>query len=421
MTLPLSICIPTYNRDRLLRRTLDHLKGLQHLFSEIVISDNASSDDTPNVIAAAQREFPRIKAIRQTENRGNYINIYAAFSAATSDYLFVLCDDDALVPDGFQRAFETLAADPDCVAVFGGYERCDADLGTSYGAYIPSEERFTKDDKVRLAPHAVGLTFPIVRREVLQRNCFLDNTTSGFLWMMSRMLDRGAIRLVPYAVYRHADTAVRMEQTATEPWYHDFLRSDWECYLASIGSVDFAMASEFVAGQTVNIYLAGQEYARQKDRPLAERTFLTRYLAYAAKGNPEGCQTRIDEWERTRLIAAVIALLRDRLELAGPVARLVVERGTLNVPTMIGRLTQIWRTPPVTLVDPGEFVDWPPAEGDFVLAERWQSLQARVTRHAVDPSRHLAIGDLIASLRLPGSRRAPLLTGPEGTLHFCAD
>jgi glycosyltransferase involved in cell wall biosynthesis len=420
MRLPISICIPTYNRARLLRRTLDLLKEARHVFAEIVVSDNCSSDDTPDVVAAAHAEFGCIRSIRQTENHGVYPNIFAAMSAATSDYVFVLSDDDALIADGVARAFNTMISDSECIAIYGGYERWDADLTATYGAYIPPEGRFTQADKIRFAEHARILTFPIVRREVVQRHWFVPTIGSGLLPMMAQLLDWGAVRLFPHAIYRHADTADRVEAQASEAWYHDFLRADWEIYLASSGQVDFARASQFVAGQTVHIYLAGMDYARLKDMPLHERTFLSRYLAYAAKDNPADAAARIQAWEQTRLIAAAIARLRDKLRLAGPIARLVVERGTLNLPAMMTRLTEIWSAPPIALVEQDQLIDWARTDGDFLIAEYWRTLEARRARHAVDPARQLAIGDVIGSLRLPGSPGTPLLHGPQGSVHFCA-
>jgi glycosyltransferase involved in cell wall biosynthesis len=420
MGLPISICIPTYNRAPLLRRTLDHLKTCQDVFSELVISDNASSDDTPSVTAAAQREFARVKLIRRAANHGVYRNIHGALSAATRDYAFVLSDDDALIAENIARAFATLTADPECIAVYGGYERCDADLTASYGAFIPPEGRFTRADKIRFSQHAKILTFPIVRREIIQRHWPVPAIGSGTLPLMAQLLDWGTIQLVPYALYRHADTADRMEARATEAEYHDFLRADWEIYLASVGPVDFAMASRFVAGQTVQIYLAGADYARAKDLPLLERTFLLRYLAYAFRDDEKGSIERVDQWERTRLVAAAVALLQQRLDGAEPVARLVAERGRLNLPAMLTRLAETWRPVPVVLVEPEELVDWADAAGDFVIAEYWRTLEARRARHGVDPARHVAMADLIASLRLPGSPRTPLLHGPSGSPHFYA-
>src|SRR5277367_4768972 len=131
MSSSLSICIPTYNRARLLHRTLEHLAECPDAFREIIVSDNASDDGTRDVVAAWQPRFSRFRYARQAANLGVFRNIYAATALATADFTFVLSDDDALIPAALDEAVATLLADTDCVAVYGGYERCDAELKTT--------------------------------------------------------------------------------------------------------------------------------------------------------------------------------------------------------------------------------------------------------------------------------------------------
>jgi len=53
----LSVCIPTYNRAKLLSRHLEHLRGFR-LDLEIVVCDNHSADDTPALAASFAAGFP---------------------------------------------------------------------------------------------------------------------------------------------------------------------------------------------------------------------------------------------------------------------------------------------------------------------------------------------------------------------------
>ena len=67
MTTPrLSICIPTFNREGLLRETLTHLREVCDEDIEIAISDNCSSDGTQDVIDSFAGQFQHFRAIRQT-------------------------------------------------------------------------------------------------------------------------------------------------------------------------------------------------------------------------------------------------------------------------------------------------------------------------------------------------------------------
>ena len=103
----LSVCIPTYNRAFLLKRSLAALadavaaRGLGGRV-EVCVSDNASTDDTPAVIAAAVDAHPHIRwnVWRNPTNIGGVANIFRVADGATGVYLSVTGDDDVVQPDG---------------------------------------------------------------------------------------------------------------------------------------------------------------------------------------------------------------------------------------------------------------------------------------------------------------------------------
>lgn len=66
----LSICIPTYNRAAILRDTLERYTSCEEFDDsvEIVISDNASPDETPAVCKEFVQRYPNIRYYRNEEN-----------------------------------------------------------------------------------------------------------------------------------------------------------------------------------------------------------------------------------------------------------------------------------------------------------------------------------------------------------------
>jgi abequosyltransferase len=101
MTTPhLSICIPTYNRAPYLRECLDSIIasiGDRWDQVEIVISDNASPDDTPSVVVEYQRLYPQIKYNRNSENVVDR-NFYIVSQLAFGEYVWLFGDDDKMAP-----------------------------------------------------------------------------------------------------------------------------------------------------------------------------------------------------------------------------------------------------------------------------------------------------------------------------------
>ncbi|TDX31377.1 glycosyltransferase family 2 protein [Rhodovulum visakhapatnamense] len=81
---------------------------------EIVVSDNASSDDTPAVIAGF--DDPRIVALRTDRRLSMRENFQFALSHTTGDHVLFIGDDDAVLPNGLRLLADLIARhDPDIV------------------------------------------------------------------------------------------------------------------------------------------------------------------------------------------------------------------------------------------------------------------------------------------------------------------
>jgi glycosyltransferase involved in cell wall biosynthesis len=111
-----SIVIPTYNRAGLLRRVLRSLQDQKFEDVEIIVSDNASTDDTPAVV----REFgyEELQYYRQESNIGPAANFESALSHARGCYVIFHQDDDLLHPEFLRRAYSALVGRPE-VVIYG--------------------------------------------------------------------------------------------------------------------------------------------------------------------------------------------------------------------------------------------------------------------------------------------------------------
>lgn len=102
MSIKLSICIPTYNRAKCLRECLNSvlssISGNEDQV-EIVISDNASTDETGDIVRAFQETHPLIRYQRNDRNIGAERNFYAVASIASGEYIWIFSDDDKMELD----------------------------------------------------------------------------------------------------------------------------------------------------------------------------------------------------------------------------------------------------------------------------------------------------------------------------------
>src|SRR5918992_4672625 len=92
----LTICIPTYRRPAMLRDNLAMLvpQVARHADVEVMVVDNASGDETPDVVAAFARQCPRVRYIRNPSNVGFDGNTARCIEVSQGRYTALLADDD---------------------------------------------------------------------------------------------------------------------------------------------------------------------------------------------------------------------------------------------------------------------------------------------------------------------------------------
>lgn len=95
----LTIAIPTWNRARYLEIALSQLTREKHNLTEveILVSDNASTDDTSDVVSQAVATGLAIRYLRNEKNIGSDRNIAQAFNESSGQYVVIMGDDDVLV------------------------------------------------------------------------------------------------------------------------------------------------------------------------------------------------------------------------------------------------------------------------------------------------------------------------------------
>jgi len=99
-----TIAIPTFNRASLLKRCIPSALSQTYQHFEVLVSDNASTDETPEVLK--QFEDPRLRVIRQNTNIGLDPNWNACLAEAKGDYIVFVSDDDTVAPWFLERCVD---------------------------------------------------------------------------------------------------------------------------------------------------------------------------------------------------------------------------------------------------------------------------------------------------------------------------
>ncbi len=109
------VCI-TYNQEKFIKQALDSFVMQKTNFDfQVIISDDCSTDSTPNIIKEYEQKYPNIiKAFYQKENLGSFKNYKFALSQAKSKYLIVNEGDDYFIDiNKLQKQVDFLEGHPD--------------------------------------------------------------------------------------------------------------------------------------------------------------------------------------------------------------------------------------------------------------------------------------------------------------------
>jgi glycosyltransferase involved in cell wall biosynthesis len=110
-----SVCIPAYQSGRYLADTVRSVLGQTFGDFELVVLDNASTDETPQILASF--DDPRLRVLRNDAVLPIAENWNRAVAASAGRFVKVVCADDLLHPDCLRRQYEVLATDPSIALV----------------------------------------------------------------------------------------------------------------------------------------------------------------------------------------------------------------------------------------------------------------------------------------------------------------
>lgn len=109
----LSICIPTYNRAKFLRETIASIISQATEEVEIIISDNASSDNTAEMVGQYRAIFPSIIYYRHSENIGADRNYLKAVELASGEYCWLFGSDDIMKENAIAKILSEIKSKAD--------------------------------------------------------------------------------------------------------------------------------------------------------------------------------------------------------------------------------------------------------------------------------------------------------------------
>ena len=108
----LAVFLPNYNHACYLPQALDALLVQTVQAREICVLDDASTDNSRDIIADYAARFPIIRPIYKTENRGVARNVSDWLAQSNDRYVFFAAADDVVMPDLFEQTLAMFCAYP---------------------------------------------------------------------------------------------------------------------------------------------------------------------------------------------------------------------------------------------------------------------------------------------------------------------
>lgn len=144
----ISVIVPTFNRAELLRTALQSVLDQVDADFEVVVSDNCSSDQTPDVVGRFTHD-PRIRYSRNKQNLGMVGNWKKAiYELARSEWFVLMSDDDRFVESSYlSRVVAAIREHSPAFVYAGGYVE-DATSGQTttlrlpFDGVVPGEQIF---------------------------------------------------------------------------------------------------------------------------------------------------------------------------------------------------------------------------------------------------------------------------------------
>lgn len=214
----LSIVIPTYNRCTDLLNTLENLKfQIGNLISddiEIIISDNASSDQTTDLVNSWLKENKEIDTLyfKNHENQGFDKNCLIGASKASGRFIWFMSDDDLLVEHAISNVLEALHSNHDVVFAFVNYSMLTPGFDEYFPCKFKKNIRLSADDLLI----RTRLGFSFITACIFNREIFCGLKLNGYVgsgWIHVHAVKEVALKGLSLII---ADPLIKMRRPSLE-------------------------------------------------------------------------------------------------------------------------------------------------------------------------------------------------------------
>jgi hypothetical protein len=207
-----SVIVPCYNYAEFLPRCVASILDQPGVDVSVLVIDDCSSDDTPEVAARLAAEDSRVAWRRHEVNQGHIATYNEGLEWADGEHIVLISADDLLTPGALARATAIMERHPDVGMVYGRplYAPSDRPLPTPGGRWRGTTVwpgRRWIERRCRTGYNCISSPEVVVRgsvhREIGGYKPSLPHTGDLELWLrIAAVADVAYVRGTPQAIYR---------------------------------------------------------------------------------------------------------------------------------------------------------------------------------------------------------------------------
>ena len=197
-----SIGLPVYNGMPFLPAAIDTLLEQTWEDFELVVSDNASTDETPEVLRSYAAHDRRIRLHFNETNLGAAPNYNRVFEQSRGKYFKWAAADDTCAPSAIEKCVDALNANRELVLCYPRSKQIDSegnvsDLFNERCMQLDDESAVRRFIWAVVSVRRATSVFGLIRREALANTCLIGSYPSSDLVLLAELALLGKFQEIP--------------------------------------------------------------------------------------------------------------------------------------------------------------------------------------------------------------------------------
>jgi glycosyltransferase involved in cell wall biosynthesis len=299
-----SIGLAVRNGELYLRQAIDSILAQTFTDFELIICDNASTDNTEAICRAYAEQDERVRYWRNLRNIGGTNNENLTITKARGEYFRLAAYDDMLVPDLLEKCVAVLDSRPDIVLCYSYVTEIDGgdnfiqitkrNKGTATTAHRRMHELMYRD-------HTCEMTYGLIRTDVLRKTRLYQNYTDADRTLLCELALYGRFYEIqePLFYKRYHPANQYLDWRARMSWFHPGTEGkitfpNWMQFADMFATV---RRVPLPASEKLRCYLVTGRWSLRHGLRMAKEAAINAYMAVHSKQWRIKKHARVHNWE----------------------------------------------------------------------------------------------------------------------------